>query len=298
MQINRLFEIVYVLLDCKTMTAQDLAERFEVSTRTIYRDIETLSACGIPVYMQKGRGGGISILPEFILNKTILTDNEKEEILSSLVALNSVNLIETNTAIKKLSSLFGKCNSDWIEIDFSSWANPEQEKNLFIALKDAILSKNIIKFEYSSAKGERTHRKVEPLKLCYKSGAWYLYGYCKIRQDYRFFKLSRVKNLILTEETGNLLAPKTVFESKKIFEDDFFILKLKISQKLAYRVFDEFDKYEQQEDGSFIAQIKFPKGNWIYYYIATYGSECEVLEPLEIRNQVKNQLQETIKLYT
>lgn len=87
MQINRLFEIVYILLDKKRVTSRELAERFEVSSRTIYRDIETLSAAGIPVYMSKGKGGGISLLPDFVLNKAVITDEEKEEILSSLKAV-------------------------------------------------------------------------------------------------------------------------------------------------------------------------------------------------------------------
>ena len=108
MQINRLFEIIYILLDKKIITSKQLAERFEVSQRTIYRDIETLSSAGIPVYMSKGKGGGISILPEFVLNKAILTDNDKMEILSSLKAVNSVNFSDedTDTVIKKLNNLF------------------------------------------------------------------------------------------------------------------------------------------------------------------------------------------------
>ena len=107
MQINRLFEIIYILLDKKTVTSKELADRFEVSTRTIYRDIETLSISGIPIYMSKGRGGGISLLPTFILNKTVITDEEKENILSSLKAVSAVGFSKTDTALTKLSSLFG-----------------------------------------------------------------------------------------------------------------------------------------------------------------------------------------------
>lgn len=153
MQINRLFEIVYILLDKKTATAKEFAERFEVSSRTIYRDIETLSAAGIPVYMSKGKGGGISLLPDFVLNKVVLTDDEKTNILSSLKAVNSVNLSETDTALEKLSSLFGGENTDWIEVDFTSWVNTEDEKNVFNTIKSSILSKKVISFFYASGKG-------------------------------------------------------------------------------------------------------------------------------------------------
>lgn len=297
MQINRLFQIVYILLDKKNVTAKELAERFEVSTRTIYRDIETLSSAGIPVYMSKGKGGGISLLPDFVLNKAVLTEKEKEDVLSSLKAVSAVNLSETNTALKKLSSLFGETDTDWIEVDFSSWANAQNETDLFHKMKSAILSKNVICFSYASTKGEQTTREVEPLKLCFKGGAWYLYGYCKSRNDYRFFKLRRVKKLIVSEIEFQRKAPGQIFSGNEVFVEDFIDLKLKLSAKMAFRVYDEFDRFQQKEDGSFIAEISYPKGEWIYYYIATFGSHCEVLEPEAVRNEVKLKLRMMLKNY-
>ena len=140
MQINRLFEVVYILLDKKTVTAKELAERFEVSSRTIYRDIETLSSAGIPVYMSKGKGGGISLLPDFVLNKAVLTDEEKEDILSSLKAVKAVNLSKTDTALKKLSSLFGESNTDWIGNEVSKPENDELTVKMIPAGKYAKFS--------------------------------------------------------------------------------------------------------------------------------------------------------------
>lgn len=200
MQINRLFGIVYILLDKKIVTSKELAELFEVSSRTIYRDIETLSSAGIPVYMTKGKGGGISLLPGFVLNKAVITDEEKEDILSSLKAVNAVNLSKTDTALKKLSSLFGESNTDWIEVDFSSWANAQNETETFNTIKSAILDRKCISFSYASAKGQQTSREVEPLKLCFKNSAWYLYGYCKSRCDFRLFKLRRTRELCVSEQ--------------------------------------------------------------------------------------------------
>lgn len=118
MQINRLFEIVYLLLEKKQMTARELAEHFEVSVRTIYRDVETLSAAGIPIYMTKGKGGGIALLPEFVLNKTVITEAERADILSSLHAVHAVSFREAGTALDKLGAMFGRANADWIEVDF------------------------------------------------------------------------------------------------------------------------------------------------------------------------------------
>lgn len=159
MQISRLFEIVYILLDKKTVKAKELAVRFEVSSRTIYRDIETLSSAGIPVYMSKGKGGGISLLSDFVLNKAVITEEEKKDILSSLKAVNAVNLSKSDTALKKISSLFGELNTDWIEVDFSSWANIQNETETFNTVKSAILSKKSFLFPTLVPKGSRPHEK-------------------------------------------------------------------------------------------------------------------------------------------
>ncbi|MEN1760255.1 YafY family protein [Anoxynatronum sibiricum] len=297
MQINRLFEIIYLLLDKKTVTSKELAERFEVSTRTIFRDIETLSAAGIPVYMSKGRGGGISLLPEFVLNKAMITDEEKEEIMASLKAMSAVNQGKTDTALGKLSSLFGDSDTDWIEIDFSSWANGETEIETFNILKAAILGKRVIAFSYNSAKGQTTRRKAEPLKLCFKSGAWYVYGYCLSQADFRFFKLRRIQELQVKDETFQRPSPKQIFSQETRFQETFVQLKLKISSAMAFRVYDEFDSYQQLADGSFIAEIKYPRGPWLYHYITTFGSHCEILEPADVRASMKQELEKMLKKY-
>ena len=147
MQINRLFEIVYLLLEKKQVTANELAEHFEVSARTIYRDIETLSSAGIPIYMIRGKGGGISLLPEFVLDKTVITNAEREDILSSLHAMQAVSLTEAGSTLHKLGGLFGGTNADWIEVDFSFWGDGEKEAGLFELLKQTILEKKVLQFQ-------------------------------------------------------------------------------------------------------------------------------------------------------
>lgn len=285
------------MLDKKIVTSRELADRFEVSTRTIYRDIEILSSSGIPVYMRKGKGGGISLLPEFVLNKAVLTDEEKDDILSSLKAVNAINLSDTDTALKKLNTLFGQSNTDWIEVDFSSWSNSKKDTEAFNLIKSAILEKKIILFTYASSKGQRTRREVEPLKLYFKGGSWYLYGYCKARTDFRFFKLARIRDLKITELIFNRKAPDKIVK-EDIFKDEFVNLKLKLAAQMAYRVYDEFDSYETLEDGSFIAEIRIPKDEWVFYYISTFGSNCEVLQPNSMRNYVKNELENILNNYS
>ena len=165
MQINRLFEIVYILLDKKTITAKELSERFEVSVRTIYRDIDTLSIAGIPVYTNKGKGGGISLMDDFVLNKSVLSEKEQNEILMSLQSLNAMKFLDVEPVLKRLSTIFNKESTNWIDVDFSKWGSDDSEKEKFNTIKTAIISTKIINFDYFSSYGEKTLRTVEPLKL-------------------------------------------------------------------------------------------------------------------------------------
>lgn len=296
MQINRLFEMVYLLLNKKSMTAGELATHFEVSPRTIYRDVELLSSAGIPIYMTKGKGGGISLLPDFVLNKTVLSDGEKSDILAALHAVDAVNLEQTNTAVQKLSSLFGNTSADWVEVDFSGWANADEEAQLFSLLKSAILGKKKVAFQYHSSEGS-TQRTAEPMKLCFKGQSWYLYAFCTVRQDYRFFKLRRMKELKLLDERFERTASAKIFEGTKIFQDDFVTITLKLSKKMAYRVYDEFSQYKTLPSGDFIATLTMPRGDWVYQYLATFGEDCEIIEPEDIRLQIKDKLQKTLAQY-
>lgn len=297
MKINRLFEIIYILLEHERVTAGMLAERFEVSPRTIYRDVEILSSAGIPVYMSKGKGGGIALLPGFVLNKAMLTESEKTDVLSALKALSRVTPDDTDGALNKLGSLLGKTAAEWIEVDFTSWQNPKNEAELFRTLKSAILARRVVTFQYASGRGETRARQVEPMKLCFKGQAWYLSGFCRLRQDFRFYKLRRIKELTVTQDVFDRTCPETVLPEIPGQIGDMVALKLKLSGQMAFRVFDEFDAYEQTEDGGFIARVSMPPGDWVFSYITSFGEHCEVLEPPEVRAELAARLKKTLKNY-
>lgn len=298
MQINRLFEIVYLLLNQKKMTASQLAERFEVSSRTIYRDIETLSAAGIPIFMSKGKGGGISLLPEFVLNKTVLTKGEKMDILSSLYAVQAVDFGGVKTALEKMSSLLGGSQSDWIEVDFSSWGNENWEMETFNLIKGAIFENRILQFYYVNGNGDRLERRIYPAKLCFKGQSWYVYGYCTLREDYRFFKLRRIRELLVLDETYLPKLPVgKVLTEKSVFQEDYYQLKLLFSAELAYRIYDEFREYTQLADGSFIVKMIYPKGEWFFGYIMSFGEHCEILEPAEAKEYIQKKLERVSRKY-
>lgn len=297
MQINRLFEIVYILLENPTVTATELAERFEVSTRTIYRDVETLSQAGIPIYMSKGKGGGISLLPDFILNKAVLTEQEKSDILSSMKAVSAVNLSKSDTALNKLISMLGKKNSEWIEVDFSSWGYFENDADYFEKIKTAIIEKQVITFMYASGKAEKLRREILPLKLVFKGAAWYLYGFCKMREDYRFFKLRRIDNLSVTDHHFDLVLPENILNWQKIDTSKYIKAEFEISAKMAFRVYDEISTYKINDHGDFVCELLLPDISTICNYAASFGEYCTIILPKEAVDELKRRLESSLKNY-
>lgn len=298
---NRLFEILYLLLEKKQITAKELAEHFEVSQRTIYRDIDKLSLAGVPVYMTKGKNGGIFLMQEFVLNKALLNDSERTEIIASLQAMNSLRMTE-GQAIEKLKGLFGKTELDWIEIEFSNWGKEDELNIYFQEIKEAILMNHVITFYYMNSKGERMLRKVNPAKLCFKGQSWYLYGYCTMRRKYRFFKLLRMEDVQMLHEIfepapiGKVLKQKqriSGYDDKQVEK----IATILIKAPKAYRAYDEIKDIQQLENGDVICNIPITDRNWFYYYILSYGENCIVLGPEDIKFEMKQKLKKAFKQY-
>ena len=283
---NRLFQMVYLLLEKGNMTAPELAKHFEVSVRTIYRDIDILSAAGIPVYTTQGKGGGIFIQENFVLNKSLITEQEQNQILMALQGIRIVDAENTDALFSKLSSIFQKQNVDWIEVDFSEWNQNRRAKSIFRTLKDAIFQKRKISLIYSSGKGESINRTVEPLKLSFKSKDWYLYAYCCLREDYRLFKLTRIRELHITSQSFRRTAPSQVFGHINPYKEDAIPLTLVFDKDLASRVYDYFDEVLKREDGSFLVYVALPHNEWLYSFLLSYGDKVEVITPQFIREEI------------
>lgn len=168
MQIDRLFEIVHILLNQKITTTRELAERFGVTKRTILRDINTLSLAGIPITTSAGKGGGISICDTYKLDKTYLSDNEREQILLGLQTLLPTRQINSEDIINKLSSFFDVDKSSWIEVDYSSWAHPTVDKDKLEKLKNATIYNHSIRFIYLKRKWTNKRTDCKSLKTCFQ----------------------------------------------------------------------------------------------------------------------------------
>jgi predicted DNA-binding transcriptional regulator YafY len=289
-----------MLMNKKNLTAKELAEHFEVSQRTIYRDIDTLCEAGIPIYTNKGKGGGICLTENFVLNKSVLSEQEQNVILSALQSLRATTYPESHKVLNKLSSLFGGKNQDWIEVDFSYWSNSEEGKQKFAQLKEAILDRRVLRFDYFNSYGQESHRTAEPAKLVFKGQAWYLYAYCREKKDYRFFKVTRIRNLMLEEEHFITLPPSEGDAGQApIISQTEIPVVLKVDAAMAYRIYDEFpaEAVTRKEDGSFFIRTKLMSGGWLYGYLMSYEDHLEILEPEALREEIKNKFRNLIKIY-
>ncbi|MCL2579932.1 MAG: YafY family transcriptional regulator [Oscillospiraceae bacterium] len=288
MQINRLFEIVYLLMNKKQVTANELASHFEVSKRTILRDIDTLSTAGVPIYTTQGKGGGIFIQDNFVLNKALVSEDEQKQILFSLQSMSATEFIDTDQAFGRLRSFFDSPNKEWIEVDFSRWGHSEADNAKFERLKNAIINELAVSFDYISAYGESKGRKVYPLKLSFKSKAWYLQTFCLSDNDYRVFKFSRISNMEVLDTPFN----RSAYETPRIeptYDPSEYTpveVRLLIAAHAKFRIYDEFAERDitANEDGSLT--LRMAQGQWIHDYILSYGTAAEILEPQHIRDEM------------
>ena len=285
MKDNRYFQMVYLLLQKGHMTAPELAEHFEVSVRTIYRDIDILSLAGIPVYATQGKGGGIFIQENFVLNKSLLSEEEQKQILMALQGIRIIEEGDTSALLSKLSSVFQKQNTDWFEFDFSSWTKSGARKEVFHLLQSAIFKNKKVMFNYYNGKGECIQRTVEPLKLVFKSYDWYLYGYCCIRNDYRFFKFTRIRDLEMTDDGYTRNIPNEIFARAEKFEKEMIQVTLLFDKSMSVQVYEKFDdEVTKNKDGSLLVETLMPNNELLFSYILSCGDKVEVIAPQSIRN--------------
>lgn len=302
MKLNRLLEITTILLNKKIVTASELAERFGVSVRTIYRDIEVLSSSGIPVYTMQGSNGGISIMDDYVISKTTLSDTEKGSIIFGLKTLESTKYPEINAILEKLGGLFKSNASDWISIDFSPWGSDPNAYNKFADIKNAIMQSAIVEVDYINTKNIRTHRRIEPLRLMYKYQAWYLWAYCLKRQDFRTFRISRIKNVSVTQEhfVRRILESKLINRDPEYAANNHMVhLILQFSGQALYRLYDEYDddSIRDNGDGTYTLEIDFPEDDWVYGYILSFGTYVKVISPPHIQKIIKEKSKNIAEFY-
>ena len=296
MRDSRLFRILYYVLEKGKVTANELSEKFEVSVRTIYRDIDVISSAGIPIYATQGKGGGIEIADDFVLKKSLLSEKEQEQILVALKGLEGINKQYENELLTKLSAFFKIKNTNWIEVDFTNWQRGNEYDELFNDIKSGIINKNIIRFTYFSSNEKETSREVKPIRLLFKGWDWYVYTFCLLRNEFRYFKLSRIRDLKILDENFEDSYEDVVLIKEMEYKDTVRV-KLKFDRKVAFRVYDEMGDIKEDEEGNLYAEIELPNDYNLYNYIFSFGESVEVLEPIEIRNNIRDMINKMSRIY-
>ena len=302
MHIMRLFRLLYLLLETGGLTAHALALRLEVSPRTIYRDIEVLGAAGVPVYCQRGKNGGIRLLPGYSVSRALLSGGEQREILAALQGLQATGAGNLENALSKLAALFspagaGESNS-WVAVDFSDWG--QMSARLFDALKGAVIEKQVVTFRYWGTSGRESARTAEPLQLWFKHRTWYLRAWCRTRQASRLFKLSRIQDLRVLDERFERTFNLADFQDKEAVSAAPQVDIIRhIDAASAHRVWDEFAPPDitRLADGAFHVRARFIYEPWVLGYILSFGNEAKVLRPAWLAAEVADMAGKILALY-
>lgn len=295
MKLDRLVGILSILLQTEQITAPQLAERFEVSVRTILRDLDALSRAGIPIATRQGSGGGISILDGYKLERTFLTNREMQDILAGLRSLDSVNGTNRYQCLmEKLSA----GSSEWMAgdasvlIDLSSW----NKKSLTVKIEQirgAIETGQKLKFHYYGPKGE-SERIIEPYYLIFRWSSWYIWGWCSQRQDWRLFKLDRMDELAETGEAFvKCIAPYPDLSNERIFPGGIHV-RVRFTSDCKWRLVEEFGPkcFTEMPDGQLLFEVDYTNEENLMSWLLTFGAKAELLEPEPLREKLKMKLEE------
>ena len=299
MKIDRLIGIITILQQNKKVTAPYLAKKFEVSRRTINRDIEDICRAGIPIVTTQGKGGGISIMDGFNLDTTVFTTEELQAIFVGLRSIDSVS--HTSHAERLATKIAGKDSviplSDNILIDLSSYYKDSLAEKIEL-LKKAISQKRLVSFHYYYNKGE-ADKLIEPYLIMFKWSSWYILGFCTERQDFRMYKLNRLWNLHVTEtEFVPREIPEQITDFDSRFPDNYVITAIFDSSE-KYRLIEEYGTgcYTETEDGRLLFKCGFTNIEVMISWLLGFGDKVEVIEPKEIREQIKRIVQNMFDKY-
>ncbi|MDR3767411.1 MAG: YafY family protein [Butyricicoccus sp.] len=288
MKMERLIGILSILLQQEKVTTPELAEQFEVSRRTIQRDIESLCQAGVPISTAQGAGGGISIMEGYRVDRTVLTAPEMQAILAGLRSLDSVSGTRRYAQLmKKLSAGMGGLVSGGTHmlIDLSSWYKTSLPPKIEL-IQGAIEQHHAIRFTYFSPK-EESVRNVEPYYLVFHWSTWYVWGWCQMRNDFRLFKLNRMTELTSGESFEPRSAPLPNLEPEHIFPPKYQVTVL-FDPACRWRLVEEYgaDRFTVEPDGRLRFTGGFPDADSALSWVLTFGCKAELLEPEELRKRL------------
>ena len=308
MKVDRLVSIIMILLEKRRIGAQELADRFEVSPRTIYRDIDAINMAGIPVRSTSGVGGGFEIMPEYKMDKRVFSTAELSALLMGLTNLSGmVRGEELLSALAKVRSFIPADKAKDIDlkanqicIDLRPWMGNRNIQSNLETIQTAMQERKLLSFSYVDGHGKQTERTVEPYQLVLKGSHWYFQGYCRVRQDYRLFRLSRISNLQMKAET---FAPreyqKPILDYSEALEAMQTTIRLRIHKSILDRVLDfcGFEKFTPDGDEHYLVEYPFIENDYYLDMLLSFGQKCECLAPTRIREELKRRAQAIAAIY-
>lgn len=307
MRIDRMLGITVMLLGRDRVTARELADRYEVSIRTVYRDIEAIQQAGIPVVSLPGNGGGYALMENYRIDRRLLTFEDMMAILTALRGARSV-LADPGmeSAMDKISSLIPRDRAydtqshfEQFVIDYHPWGQGEKQQERFRRIHEAIVARCLLEMTYRNLRGETVTRTIEPMTLFFKGYSWYLFAYCRTKKDFRVFRLTRVISL---NETGETFERRQgSYRDMESAELDVppvhLIMRFAPEARLRVEELFDWDEISTLNDGFLQVEVYWPEDEWVYSTILSYGELIEVVEPLHIRREIEKKAQKMMKLH-
>jgi len=308
LKIDRLISIIMILIERKKVSATKLAEMFEVTPRTIYRDIETINQAGIPIITYPGVNGGIGIMEEYKVDKKLFTTSDISTLLMGLGSISST--LSSEEIVNTLAKVKGlipseqirdiELKSSQITIDLTSWIGNKSLQPNLEKIKRGMNQKKILYFKYLDRSSKQSSRKVEPYRLVLKDTNWYLQGYCISKQDFRIFKLSRISELEVLEDT---FIPRE-FQVKPLgawdyIEKNIITIKLLVDESLREQMLERCgeENIENYGDNKLIVTFPFVEDEFGYNILLGFGDKCECLEPGHVREEVIRRIKNMLNIY-
>lgn len=311
MKIERLLTIIIYLLNHGRTSASVLSQKFEVSNRTIQRDMEAINMAGIPIVSYPGLLGGFEIMEGYRLSHQVLTKDELVSVMTGLRGLQShsddydaIGILEKMRALLKKNDInYTDRVLEQLIIDLSPWGSNEEEKKKTALLRYAIQKKTVVTFEYTNSQGHTINAVVEPASVVHKGFHWYLYGFCKERSNARLYRLSRMRKLTTISETFEREIDP--YDAKLIEEDwkrntNTVHLVLRFQPSVKVRVEDSFQDgiIHYENNGTMLVEVVYPEDEWVYGMILSYGDAVAVIEPKYLRDIIRDRAMNVWRLYT
>ena len=308
MKIYRLVSIIMILLEKERIGAQALADMFEVSPRTIYRDIDAINMAGIPVLSTSGVGGGFEIMQNYKIDKKVFSAADLSAILAGLSSLsNMMRGDELANALAKVKSFIPadrardiELKANQIHIDLSPWMGDGEVQPHLESIKTALQEIRLLSFDYADRYGNKTARTAEPYRLVLKGSRWYFQGYCHKRGDFRLFRLSRITNMQIQKESFTPRdCPKPQLDFADVLATAQTDIKLRIHISAMDRALDycAYERFAPDGDEHYVVSFPFVENDYYYNILFGFGDKCECLEPLHIRAEMKRRIRGMAAIY-